>query len=69
MGLACELMDEAEKHLAVAGAQRIYLMVNEANTAGIGPAAHTGYLPEGDVMMVKETATLGRRRKELLAIG
>ncbi len=44
MGLACELMDEAEKHLAVAGAQRIYLMV-------------------------KETATLGRRRKELLAIG
>lgn len=69
MGLARELMDQAEQHLTVAGAQRIYLMVKETNTAGLALAAHTGYLPEGDIAMVKETGSAMRKRDaKLLAV-
>ncbi len=70
MGLARELMDEAERHLTVAGAQRIYLMVKETNTAGLALAAFAGYLPEGDITMVKEIASATRKRDaELLTVG
>ena len=53
-GLAQALIAEAEEHLTLAGARRIYVMVDGENTAGLALAAVSGYLPEGDIGLVKE---------------
>lgn len=55
-GLAQELMGHAEGILRRRGASRVYLMVNEGNTAGLALSATMGYEPEGDVAFVKELA-------------
>ncbi len=55
-GLAQELMAHAEGILRRRGASRVYLMVNESNTAGLALSAAMGYEPEGDVAFVKELA-------------
>jgi ribosomal protein S18 acetylase RimI-like enzyme len=53
-GLAHELMMHAESVLRRRGATRVYLMVNEANTAGLALSAAMGYEPEGDIAFVRE---------------
>jgi ribosomal protein S18 acetylase RimI-like enzyme len=55
-GIAQQLMSEGEKILRARGANRVYLLVNENNTAGIALSASMGYDPEGDVAFVKELA-------------
>lgn len=53
-GLAHRLMSEAEQMLKARGANRVYLMVSEMNTAGLAISASVGYEPDGDIMFVKE---------------
>lgn len=53
-GLAQALIAESEQHLTLAGARRIYILVDGENTAGLALAALSGYLPEGDIALVKE---------------
>ncbi|MCC6380932.1 MAG: GNAT family N-acetyltransferase [Dehalococcoidia bacterium] len=53
-GLGTALMDEAEAYLRTQGARRIYVEVGGENTAGLALCAACGYLPEGDVTLVKE---------------
>lgn len=53
-GLAQALIAEAEQHLTLAGARRIYIMVDGENTPGLALAAVSGYLPDGDIALVKE---------------
>lgn len=55
-GIAQQLMSEGERILRARGANRVYLLVNENNTAGIALSASMGYEPEGDVAFVKEVA-------------
>jgi len=53
-GLAHELMETAETYLKQSGARRVYVMVNQDNTAGLALAAGAGYEPLGDIALVKE---------------
>jgi len=55
-GLGQELMSHTEGILRRRGASRVYVLVNEANTAGLALSATMGYEPEGDVAFVKELA-------------
>ena len=55
-GVAKALMQSAEKRLVGKGARRIFVMVNENNTAGLALSTSMGYQPEGDVVLVKELA-------------
>jgi ribosomal protein S18 acetylase RimI-like enzyme len=55
-GLGGELMAAAEAHLRTSGARRVYLEVDQQNTAGLALAAENGYLPEGDIVLEKELA-------------
>ena len=56
-GLGHQLMAEAEQYLLSAGARYVYVMVNQDNADGIALAAEAGYLPEGDIGLVKRLAT------------
>ena len=55
-GLAHKLMSESEQILRARGANRVYLMVSELNTAGLAISASVGYEPDGDITFVKEIA-------------
>lgn len=57
-GVAQKLMSEAEQILRARGANRVYLMVNEGNTAGLALSASMAYEPEGDITFVKELLPL-----------
>jgi ribosomal protein S18 acetylase RimI-like enzyme len=52
-GVAHALMEAAESYLQDAGAQYVYVMVPEENTAGLALAGSTGYSPEGDLVLSK----------------
>jgi len=53
-GVARALMDEAAEHLFGEGASAIYVMVNEENTGGLALAAAGGYMPEGEIVLVRQ---------------
>lgn len=53
-GVARTLMDEAADHLFGAGASAIYVMVHEENTGGLALAAAAGYIPEGEIVLVRQ---------------
>jgi ribosomal protein S18 acetylase RimI-like enzyme len=53
-GLGRELMVAAEDYLRQAGARRVYIEVDQENTAGLALAAMLGYLPEGEIVLEKE---------------
>ena len=53
-GLAKALMTEAEEHVAREGAARVYVMVHDENTAGLALSTVLGYVPEGDIALVKD---------------
>ncbi len=53
-GVAKALMQEAEDYLFREGAGSIYVMVHQDNTAGLALSGAMGYLPEGDLVLVKE---------------
>ncbi len=55
-GIARALMQEAEDHLFREGAGAIYVMVHEGNTAGLALSGALGYLPDGDLVLVKEAS-------------
>jgi ribosomal protein S18 acetylase RimI-like enzyme len=55
-GVGRELMREAERYLAEHHARRAFVMVNEANTAGLALAAVVGFAPDGDMVLAKEFA-------------
>ena len=55
-GVARALMDEAAEHLFGEGASAIYVMVNEENTGGLALAAAAGYMPEGEIVLVRQRA-------------
>ena len=55
-GIARELMSKAERHLADRGATNVYVMVDQGNTAGLALVGSTGYLPEGEIVLVKTIA-------------
>jgi ribosomal protein S18 acetylase RimI-like enzyme len=56
-GIAHALMREAEQDLIGAGARHVYVAVHEENTEGLALVGATGYLPEGERVMVKRLAT------------
>ena len=56
-GVAHALMREAEQYLLGAGARHVYVAVHEENTEGFALVAATGYLPEGERVLVKGLAT------------
>ncbi|MPZ98977.1 MAG: GNAT family N-acetyltransferase [Dehalococcoidia bacterium] len=53
-GMARELMETAETYLKQGGARRVYVMVNQENSAGLALAASVGYEPLGDIALLKE---------------
>lgn len=55
-GLGHRLMEEAERYLASAGANYVYVMVNQENTEGLALIGATGYLPEGEIVLTKRLA-------------
>jgi ribosomal protein S18 acetylase RimI-like enzyme len=52
-GIGHALMEHAEQYLHDAGARFVYVMVDEANTEGLALVGATGYLPEGELVLVK----------------
>ncbi|MEX0784568.1 MAG: GNAT family N-acetyltransferase [Dehalococcoidia bacterium] len=56
-GLGHRLMDQAEQYLLSAGARYVYVTVQQDNTEGLALAASQGYLPEGELVLVKRMAT------------
>lgn len=56
-GIGYDLMGHAEQYLLSAGARFVYVMVNEANTEGLALVGSLGYLPEGDLVLVKRLAS------------
>lgn len=54
-GVARALMDEAAGHLFGEGASAIYVMVHEENTGGLALAAAAGYMPEGEIVLVRQS--------------
>jgi ribosomal protein S18 acetylase RimI-like enzyme len=52
-GLGHNLVMRAEQYLAEAGARRVYVMVHEENTEGLALVGSVGYLPEGEIVLVK----------------
>jgi ribosomal protein S18 acetylase RimI-like enzyme len=55
-GVSHALMREAERYLIVAGARHVYVAVHEENTEGLALIAATGYVPEGERVLVKRLA-------------
>jgi len=53
-GIAQALMAHAEDELRGQGARRVYVLVDQANTAGYALCCAAGYEPEGDVALVKQ---------------
>ncbi len=56
-GVAHGLMREAEQYLIGAGARYVYVEIHEQNTEALALVAATGYLPEGELVLVKRLAT------------
>ncbi|MFN0145236.1 MAG: GNAT family N-acetyltransferase [Dehalococcoidia bacterium] len=56
-GVAYDLMGNAEQYLLSAGARHVYVMVNDENTEGLALVGSSGYLPEGDLVLVKRLAS------------
>ena len=56
-GIGASLMGNVEQYLVSAGARYVYVMVNEENTEGLALVGSLGYLPEGDMVLVKQLAT------------
>ena len=56
-GIGADLMASVEQYLLSAGARYVYVMVNEDNTEGLALVGSLGYLPEGDMVLVKRLAT------------
>ncbi len=56
-GLGHWLMEQAEQYLLSAGARYVYVTVQQDNTEGLALAASQGYLPEGEIVLVKRMAT------------
>lgn len=56
-GLGHWLMDQAEQYLLSTGARYVYVTVQQDNTEGLALAASQGYLPEGEIVLVKRMAT------------
>jgi ribosomal protein S18 acetylase RimI-like enzyme len=56
-GLGHWLMGQAEQYLLSAGARYVYVTVQQDNTEGLALAASQGYLPEGEIVLVKRMAT------------
>jgi len=52
-GIGQALMAHAERRLTRAGARQIYISVHGDNVAGFAVAGGRGYLPNGDVQLVK----------------
>ena len=52
-GIAHELMSRAERHLEDRGASNVYVMVDQQNTAGLALVGSTGYLPDGEMVLMK----------------
>lgn len=52
-GIARELMSRAERHLADRGASHVYVMVDQENIAGLALVGATGYLPDGEMVLMK----------------
>jgi ribosomal protein S18 acetylase RimI-like enzyme len=52
-GIAFDLITSAEEHLVGAGASGVYVMVSQENTEGLALVGSRGYLPEGDLVLVK----------------
>lgn len=59
-GVGRALMAHAERRLARAGARHIYLSVHEGNVAGLALAGAVGYVPNGDVELIKMLASDAR---------
>jgi len=57
LGLGRELMRQAEQFLLSAGARYVFVMVHEQNTEGLALVGSEGYLPEGEIVLVKRLAT------------
>jgi ribosomal protein S18 acetylase RimI-like enzyme len=56
-GLGRWLMSQAEQYLLSTGARYVYVTVQQDNTEGLALAASQGYLPEGEIVLVKRMAT------------
>ncbi len=52
-GVAKDLLEEAESFLFPEGARSIYVMVHQENTAGLALSASMGYVPGGELVLVK----------------
>jgi ribosomal protein S18 acetylase RimI-like enzyme len=52
-GVGQNLMAAAQHYLVTAGAREAYVHVHEENTAGLALAVTSGYLPEGERVLVK----------------
>ena len=52
-GVAKDLLQEAESFLFPEGARSIYVMVHQENTAGLALSASMGYVPGGELVLVK----------------
>ena len=52
-GVAKDLLQEAESFLFREGARSIYVMVHQDNTAGLALSVSMGYVPEGELVLVK----------------
>ncbi|MBI2765093.1 MAG: GNAT family N-acetyltransferase [Chloroflexi bacterium] len=55
-GIAFDLLATAEEYLLGAGARHVYVMVNQENTEGLALVGSQGYLPEGEIVLVKPLA-------------
>lgn len=52
-GLGQDLIEEAERYLRTSGARNVHAAVHEDNTEGLALAVRSGYLPEGERVLVK----------------
>ena len=55
-GLGRDLMQAAQRYLSDRQARRAFVMVNEANAAGLALASLAGFEPERDIVFAKELA-------------
>ncbi len=52
-GIGHDLVAAGERYLGGTGARHAYVMVSEWNTEGLALVGETGFLPEGDIVLVK----------------
>ena len=55
-GIAFDLIANAEEYLTGVGAHEVYVMVTQENTEGLALVGSQGYLPEGEIILVKPLA-------------